>query len=67
MTIDQFKAAYPSNQIPQSGRVSHPIYGAGQVLRSTGRGAFHFVRFDVPRSDRMQVLAVSLNVCGAAS
>lgn len=43
-------------------RVTHPIYGPGRVLK-LAKGRFAWVNFDVPRTDRMAVLAVSLGVC----
>ena len=61
MTLEQFKAANNGEAKPGM-RVSHPIYGAGNVLK-LAQGQSAFVQFETPRSDKMEVLAVSLGVC----
>jgi hypothetical protein len=61
MTLEEFKATNNGEAL-RGQRVTHPIYGPGNVLK-LARHCFAWVAFDTPRTDRMAVLAVSLGVC----
>ena len=65
MTFKEFKASQ-SADVKIMQRISHPIYGAGNMLKPANAHPFIWCLFDNPHSKRMQVLAVSANVCGAA-
>ena len=65
MTLKEFKAGQRAD-VKFGARIIHPLYGTGHILKPASAAPFVWCVFDNPHTDRMQVLAVSQNVCGAA-